>query len=132
MPTNGALSLELPRAPFEGTGGAGGKALRRLRPSLTHNPGVSDLVHAHPRTRQRTTSRPLLILGDKTPPEGALLNRPGTPDVDELEELGSRPCIAAEGAHHSTGHHGDAPLVDAARSHALVDRVDHDADAAGF
>src|SRR6185437_2821329 len=50
--------------------------------------------------------------------------------ADHRQHLASRAGVVAEGAEHPAGYHGHARLVDAARCHALVRRLDHHRDAA--
>ncbi len=56
----------------------------------------------------------------------------GAFDVDEAQELGARAGIGTESADMLAGHHRHPALVHAARRHALMDRVDDDADSAGL
>jgi len=56
----------------------------------------------------------------------------------EAREADHRQAFAAgggtvpEGAEHAVGHHADAGLVEAARRHALVPRIDQHGDALGL
>src|SRR6185436_5243117 len=61
---------------------------------------------------------------DACVPCGAFLRLFAVADLDEGQELAAGSRIAAEGAEHVAGDHGDAALVDAARRHALVDGLD--------
>src|SRR5262245_30515267 len=88
-----------------------------------------------PSARKRET-----FLTLRMPTGGALLRTPTAGGlfgllrgaVDEPEELGPGPGILAERSQHLAGDHRYAAFVDAARGHALVDGVDHDANAAGL
>src|SRR6267143_2033768 len=53
-------------------------------------------------------------------------------NINKLQKLRARPRVFTERAGHAAGDHRDSALVNTAGSHALVNRVDHDAYAARF
>src|ERR1700733_12394426 len=80
----------------------------------------------------RTGRRPAACVTASMPCRwsSASLNRPRAADIDELQELRAGARVAAENADHAAGHHRHATLVNAARGHALVLRVNDHAHAA--
>src|SRR6185312_14139747 len=82
-------------------------------------------------TVSKATSRRTISTGVKTAGsdivEAARAGR-----ADHRQELAARRGVVAEGAEQAARHHRDARLVDAARRHALMRRLDDDGDALGL